>query len=378
MKRLTVAVIGCGVVTQARHLPALTRLADRFELTALCDTDPAALAQATPWAPNAAQVTSIGELFSRPEGFDAVLIATSGDHVAEFSAAVTAGKHIFVEKPLAFTSEQAEPLVRQVDAAGVTCVVGYMKRYSPAVRRALSRVQTPAGLRIVRCDLVHPPEDSYLRWSLGRTRPQGGSLLDFVRHEVTRGAGAQSISRVLRDAPVSARVGYFLLASSVIHDINLLRIALGELQVANASFWENGLCGQATLRNASGATAILTYVFVRAGGYCETLSLVDDNTRVAVSFPSPYLLHAPVRLLTQVPGDAEAPCRDDQELFHDDLFYRELLAFHEHAIGNREADTTASDALADLELAAAIARAAAKSEHDIRHTAKGQDRDGLR
>jgi len=380
VERLTIAVIGCGVAAQARHLPALARLRDRFEVTALCDLDPHALRNAATWTQNAVHFTSTTELFSRPELFDAVLIATSGDHVGETSAAAEARKHMFVEKPLALTAEQAEPLVQQIHDADVTCVVGYMKRYSPAVRKALSLAGADPGPRMARCDLVHPPEDSYLRAALGRSRSHDGSLLGFVRHEVTDGCSAASIERTLgTDTPVTARVGHFLLATSVIHDINLLRAALGDLRAVNASFWNEGLSGQATLRNSFGVAAVLTYAFVRAGRYTETFSLIGDIARCAASFPSPYLLHAPVRLRLEATDGGEIPDRYVEELFYDDIFGLELIAFHEQITNNQPAETTPQDALGDLELVADIARAGARSEqHDIRRATKGNSRAGLR
>ena len=379
MQRLTIAVIGCGIAAQTRHVPALTRLTDRFEVTVLCDVDPNALRQAAPWSPNAAHASSTRELFARPELFDAVLIATGGDHIAETAAAARAGKHIFVEKPLALTAEQAEPLVQQIDAAGVACMVGYMKRYSPAVVKALRQLQADPALRIARCDLVHPPEDNYLRSVLGRTRPHSGSLLEFVRRQVTDGDSAASIERTLgADAPMAARIGHFLLTTSVIHDINLLRAALGTLRVVNACFWDGGLSGQAALRNPTGVTAVLTYAFVQAGRYTETLSLVGDTTRLAVSFPSPYLVHAPVRLRVETPEEGENPDRHTEELFYDDVFGLELVAFHEQVTGNQPAHRSPHDALGDLELVAAIAAAGAQSERDrIKYTTKGSSCAGV-
>jgi predicted dehydrogenase len=39
-RRLRIGVIGCGEVSQIIHLPTLAQLADRFEVTALCDVSP--------------------------------------------------------------------------------------------------------------------------------------------------------------------------------------------------------------------------------------------------------------------------------------------------------------------------------------------------
>ncbi|MGH3898582.1 MAG: Gfo/Idh/MocA family protein [Pseudonocardiaceae bacterium] len=377
MTKLGIAVIGCGVAAQSRHLPALARLGDRYEVSALCDTDPQALKQASVWAPSCQRFTSVGELFAHAALFDAVLIATSGDHVTEVRTAVGAGKHVFVEKPLALTPEQARPLVGLLDTAPVSCVVGYMKRYSPAVAAALRRVGVASSLRTARCELIHPPEDRYLHQVLGRSRPAGGSLLDFVRHRVTDGASAEAMRLALGgEAPMPALIGYFLLATSVIHDVNLLRTALGgDVQVVNAGFWNDGLSGQATLRSRSGRAGLLSYTFVAAGRYSETLSLVGDRQRCAVSFPSPYLAHAPIALDTETAPAVAGGDAVTRELFHDDVFAAELIAFHEQAHFDRPAVTSPREALADLELVAAIARSAHVIDRNT--TREGNSRAGL-
>jgi predicted dehydrogenase len=305
----------------------------------------------------------LGQLFTEANEFEAVVIATGGDHVVEVRTAVEAGKHVFVEKPLALTPQQATPLVDAVETAGVSCVVGYMKRYSPAVTTALRQVPQP---RCARADLIHPPEDAYLRVA-GTSRPVGGSLLEFARSQVTDGPSAAAIRACVgADASQTALVGYFLLATSVIHDVNLLRAALGggNVRVVSAAVWNDGLSGQAILRGRSGCVGVLTYVFVATGRYTETVSLVGDHTRCAVSFPSPYLPHAPIALTIEngaavAGGEAVAG-----ELVYDDVFAAELAAFHEHIAAGSNVATGPREALADLELIAAIARSAHLLDRD--------------
>jgi len=68
---------------------------------------------------------------------DGVLIQTGPRHHPELGiAAARAGKHIFVEKPLAETLEAADEFVAAVRKAGVKCLVGFCNRLSPTVKRA--------------------------------------------------------------------------------------------------------------------------------------------------------------------------------------------------------------------------------------------------
>jgi predicted dehydrogenase len=64
-------------------------------------------------------------------------------HVARPQLA--AGKHVFVEKPLAGSLEEAETLQAAADATGVILMVGLMKRYDPSVLAARERLQVYAA-----------------------------------------------------------------------------------------------------------------------------------------------------------------------------------------------------------------------------------------
>lgn len=75
-------------------------------------------------------------LLSDPE-IDAVVIATpAASHHALAKQALESGKHVFVEKPLATSTEQADELVSLAAAAGKTLMVGHTFLYNAAVRYA--------------------------------------------------------------------------------------------------------------------------------------------------------------------------------------------------------------------------------------------------
>lgn len=76
--------------------------------------------------------TSYEALLADP-GVDAVLLATPHDqHAAQILAAIEAGKHIFVEKPLALTFADAHAAVAAAERAGVVLGVGHNRRFLPA------------------------------------------------------------------------------------------------------------------------------------------------------------------------------------------------------------------------------------------------------
>ena len=106
MERMRVGVIGCGAIAQMMHLPYLRELDERFEIAALCDVDPVALAEC-------GRRYGVSRLFADAESLlaeplDAAFILTSGDHAPVTLAALERGLHVLVEKPLAYTLAETD------------------------------------------------------------------------------------------------------------------------------------------------------------------------------------------------------------------------------------------------------------------------------
>ena len=79
--------------------------------------------------------TDYGDVLADPD-VEAVVIATPiSTHHALAVAALRAGKHVFVEKPIAASVAEAEELVELAEAAGLTLMVGHTFVYSPPVRK---------------------------------------------------------------------------------------------------------------------------------------------------------------------------------------------------------------------------------------------------
>ena len=109
-KTIKIGVIGCGEIAQIMHLPYLAEL-DEFELWSLCNTSkkPLAFCAEKYGVPKERCYTDFADLIADP-ALDAVLIC-SADHYQPAMAAIAHGKHLFVEKPLAFNEAQAQAIV---------------------------------------------------------------------------------------------------------------------------------------------------------------------------------------------------------------------------------------------------------------------------
>jgi predicted dehydrogenase len=155
--------------------PNLARNFDRLpgsELTWLCDSSEEALERWGAAFPSARTTTQLDELLS-DGGLDVVVIATPVPTHAELAlAAIAAGKHCFVEKPLARTEEEAERVVEAARAGGRVLMVGHLLEYHPGVEKLEELVRSGelGELRYIysnRLNLGKHRTDENALWSLG-------------------------------------------------------------------------------------------------------------------------------------------------------------------------------------------------------------------
>ena len=129
-QRLRVAVVGCG--NHGTNLALAAARSGSLQLVACADPDAAAAqraARATSGVSTHASMESLLE--SDQPSIDAVLIATPHDELARTSlAAIRAGKHVMVEKPMAMNAAEAHEVELAASTARVTCMVGYSLRFS--------------------------------------------------------------------------------------------------------------------------------------------------------------------------------------------------------------------------------------------------------
>jgi predicted dehydrogenase len=128
-----IGVVGLGYwgPNLARNFAAI----DGCELTWLCDASPEARDKLAPSFPAARATGDLQDLLDDPQ-LDAVVLATPvPTHAALAIRIAEAGKHCFVEKPLATTAADAEAAVSAAQQAGKILMVGHLLEYHPAVHR---------------------------------------------------------------------------------------------------------------------------------------------------------------------------------------------------------------------------------------------------
>jgi predicted dehydrogenase len=137
-------MIGIGIVGYGYWGPNLVRnfaSIDSSRVVSVSDLDAAKLASCVRRHPEIATTSDFSELLRNPQ-VDAVAIATPvHTHYELALAALNAGKHVLVEKPLAQTSDQVRRLVDEADRRGLTLMVDHTFLYTPAVQKIRELLQ---------------------------------------------------------------------------------------------------------------------------------------------------------------------------------------------------------------------------------------------
>ncbi len=135
-ERVRLGIVGCGGATQVMYVPVL-RHVQGLDVTALCDSSTAALDRVQSLLRFAGPVYQDFDQMLRAARVDALIIATPVHlHRDQVVKAARAGKHVLCEKPMARTVAECDEMIAACEAAGVTLMVGFMKRFDKSMLHA--------------------------------------------------------------------------------------------------------------------------------------------------------------------------------------------------------------------------------------------------
>jgi len=180
--RLGTAVIGCGLIGRRRAAEAAA--AATTHVVAVADRNPAAAAE-TAAAVGAAVEGDWRRAIERQD-VDLVCVATPNGVIAEIAeAALAAGKHVLVEKPMGRNLREAERMRIAARTAGRRLKIGFNHRYHPAIAEAKQRLDAGeiGGVINLRCRYGHGGRPGYEQeWRGSRDLAGGGELTDQGVH----------------------------------------------------------------------------------------------------------------------------------------------------------------------------------------------------
>ncbi|MDZ7379877.1 MAG: Gfo/Idh/MocA family oxidoreductase [candidate division KSB1 bacterium] len=170
-----VAVVGAG--NWGRHLVRNFAGLPGAALRYICDRDARVQRTMAALYPQATVTADLEPILADPD-VDAVVVAVDASlHYPLAQAAIAAGKHTYVEKPLTLSSAEAQKLVECADARGVKLMVGHLLEYHPAV--------TYMKEMVVKGAVGHPLYLYFQRVNLGVVRQTENVWWSLAPHDIS-------------------------------------------------------------------------------------------------------------------------------------------------------------------------------------------------
>jgi predicted dehydrogenase len=351
--RVRVGVVGGGLIAQAEHLPYLSSLSDRFSIAALAEPS-LTVREALAVRYGIGGVYADQRSMLNAGGLDAVVVCSPhGTHAGVVLAALDAGLHVFVEKPMCITLADADAIVAARDRAGKVVQVGTMKRYDPAVEAMLEALPDSADdLRYVSVVVNDPEFEPFFEpGEIVRGNDVPRELVDKTRREES-----EQVERAVGSADedvVRAFSESFL--GSLLHDLNVVHGMLQRLreplpaQVLAGDWWNEGRAVYGALRLQNGARVDGAWIQVlETFEYRETIQFMFAEEVHSLEFPSPWLKqHPTIYRRSRRDGRANDVCIVNS---YDEAFRRELLHFHDCIVDGTPCRTPAEGARLDIEV----------------------------
>jgi UDP-2-acetamido-3-amino-2,3-dideoxy-glucuronate N-acetyltransferase len=182
---ISIAVIGCGRWGQ-NLIRVFGDLQDAHLIACCNKSNDEGLRQLKVRYPNIETTHKVPDVLASPR-VDAIVIATPDQTHFEFAKqALDAGKHVFVEKPLALSLGQAKELVDLADSRSRVLMTGHILQYHPAIRWIKERLVT---------EFTSPVSVLSRRVEFGIARGGGDLLWSSAIHDVS------VIQYLLQDEP---------------------------------------------------------------------------------------------------------------------------------------------------------------------------------
>jgi predicted dehydrogenase/threonine dehydrogenase-like Zn-dependent dehydrogenase len=201
--RIRVALVGAGSFQLSTHVPNLRKLGESFEVRAVVSRTGATAKAAAQQTEAAYATTDLDDVLADPE-VDLVLISTRHDlHASQTLAALEAGKHVFVEKPLALDEEELAAIEAFfAERDGPLLQTGFNRRFAPAVQVAREQLAGRTGPLVVSYTMNagYVPLDHWVHGPEGGGRNIGEACHVYDVFDTLTAADATAVSAYAIDA----------------------------------------------------------------------------------------------------------------------------------------------------------------------------------
>ena len=197
-KRISIGVVGCGY--WGPNLIRNFRALSDCRMKAMCDVNESRLGHLHSLYPEIDGESRFETLLKRTD-IDAIAIATSTrSHFSMAKAALQSGKHVLIEKPMAYTLAECEELISLATALGLVLMVGHTFLYSGPVRKIKEIVDNHdiGELRYIsarRLNLGLFQKDINVAWDLA---PHDISIILYIMQELPHRVDCRGAAHVTK------------------------------------------------------------------------------------------------------------------------------------------------------------------------------------
>ncbi len=355
MAPLRIGIIGSGAIAQVHHLPNLAILKDLFSVEMLCDLSPQ-LAQTVAEEYHVPRHTGDWRELLAAD-LDAVILCHTDPKTEIAVAAFAEGKHVFIEKPICFSLQEADKIIAAQQAAGTVGQAGYMKVYDPAFEAAECEAQSMGPIRFVQIHHLHTNNSHHLaHFRLHRSDPAD---LPAAEVEKTRAAREAAIREAIGEVPDDIKSAFGHLSGSMIHDLYGLRHLMGVPEkIVSTEIWYDGWGISTILAYAGGARCSASWVELKdVRDFKETLEVCGDDRRLLLSYPTGFSRGILSTLELQTLDSTGEAITQRPAIAWESAFVRELRHFHTCITENKTPRTPLDEARHDIALVIDIIKA---------------------
>lgn len=325
---LRIGIVGLGRLGQ-RHAQALAFSTRNCVLTAACSPVEAEQAYAREQLGIQQVYPRYEDLLASPNVDAVVLVTPTSLHADQAIAALQAGKHVFIEKPLALNLPDCERVLAEAEKhPGLIAMVGFVRRFDPSYRAAQAGIEAgdigrPFIVRSQTCD-QNDPEGFFVKFA----PTSGGIFMDCSVHDI-------DLARWMLGRPKALRA--FATGTIALHP-----------GLAACGDVDNGI---AVVEFEGGAKAVLYASRTMAHGHETSTEVIGTAGKLTIGEHA-----ARDRIVTSdAHGVRHAVLKDFYERFQA-AFAAEMAEFVAACRGETQLTLTLSDAMEATRIGLAIAR----------------------
>lgn len=187
-KKINLGIIGAGAVSRLMHLPALLKIQEKFNIYAVCDTDPAALIKtaAELKLPKSTLLTILPDDILKNPNVDAAAVLTpTSSHLNYTLKALSNKKNVFLEKPAAVKAGDIKK-IRAVEKKSKRFVqVGMVLRYSSFYHELVRLIGSGKYGKMLWMNWLETRPFDPMEWRYNNTSKNGDAIIhDKAVHQI--------------------------------------------------------------------------------------------------------------------------------------------------------------------------------------------------